>query len=85
MGDSIMRSSVILAASAASVLLWASPGSALSPETTCENAKLRAAARYHQGLVRAHKGANPQGSEPSAHALARCDERFDRAFERAES
>jgi hypothetical protein len=35
--------------------------------------------------VRAHKGANAQGSEPSEHALARCDERFDRAFERAEA
>jgi hypothetical protein len=84
-GDSIMRSSLILAGSTAWVLLWASPGSALSPETTCENAKLGAAARYHQCLVRAHTGANAQGSEPSEHALARCDERFDRAFERAEA
>jgi hypothetical protein len=79
-----MRSYLILVSSAAWVLLWASPGSALSPETTCENAKLRAAAGYHRCLIRAHKEANAHGDEPSEHALARCDERFDRAFERAE-
>ena len=66
-------------------LLWVSTAEALSFETACENAKLSAAARYHQCLTRAYKKANAHGDEPSEEAIARCDERFDRGFERAEA
>jgi hypothetical protein len=80
-----MRSNLILIGSTASVLLWASPGSALSPETSCENAKLRAAAGYYRCLTRAAKEANAAGGELSDAAIEHCDARFDRAFEWAEA
>ena len=80
-----MRPSLFVTSNALMALLWASTAEALSFETACENAKLSAAARYHQCLTRAYKRANPHGDEPSEEAIARCDERFDRGFERAEA
>lgn len=87
-----MRIRLILASSAAWVLLWASPGHAFESETACANAKLRAAAQYSQCLIRVFQQADARGDEASEHgdepsvdAIARCDERFDRAFERAEA
>jgi hypothetical protein len=79
-----MRPAFLLASGAAMVLLCTSPGRALSFETTCESAKLRAAARYSHCLIRA-SDVNAGEAEPSEDAIARCDERFDRAFEQAEA
>jgi hypothetical protein len=82
----VVRLGVIAAGSALVALLGASPGHALSPESACENAKLAAAARYDQCLFRAFKAANARGEEAlSEDARARCDDRFDRAFEQAEA
>jgi hypothetical protein len=79
-----MRPAFLLASGAAMVLLCTSPGRALSFETTCESAKLRAAARYSHCLIRA-SDVNAGEAEPSEDAIARCDERFDRAFEQGGS
>ena len=79
-----MRNNLILASGAVAALLWVSPAAALGFETICENAKLRAASHYFQCLTYAHKRASAHGEELSD-AVARCDERFDRAFERAEA
>jgi hypothetical protein len=57
----------------------------LESETRCENAKLRAAASYYRCLTGAYKKANTRGDELSEHAIARCDKRFNHAFERAET
>ena len=80
-----MRTNPTLAISAASLLLGVQPAGALSPETTCENIKLRAAGAYARCLARAATEANAVGGEPFAPAIMRCDARFDRAFERAEA
>jgi hypothetical protein len=90
-----MRFNLILASSAASMLLWASPAgagsskagpaSALSPATICENAKLRAAGTYASCLMRVLTEANAQGHDASEGEFARCDAGFDRAFEHAEA
>jgi len=80
-----MRINPTLAISAASLLLGVQPAGALSPETTCENIKLRAAGAYARCLARAATEANAVGGELFAPAIMRCDARFDRAFERAEA
>lgn len=80
-----MRLALILTSGAAWVLLWASPAGALSPDTSCENAKLRAAGAYARCLARAAKHANTTGGELSDAAIGRCDAHFDRAFARAEA
>lgn len=80
-----MRPSLILVGSAASALLSASPAAALGFETTCENAKLRAASHYFRCVTHAYKKANALGQEPSEEDVALCDARFDRAFEQAET
>jgi hypothetical protein len=85
-GDIAMRSNIILVGGAAWVLLlWASPAGALSPDTSCENTKLRAAGAYAKCLARVARNANTTGGELSEAAIGRCDAHFDRAFERAEA
>ena len=81
----MMRSALILAGCAASALLWSGPALALSLETACENAKLRAAGTYARCLARAARDANATSDDLSAEAIEHCDERFDRMFERAEA
>jgi hypothetical protein len=67
-----------IGAGTAPALLWANPGSALSPATACENAKLSAAGADVQCLIGALKQANARGQEElTADAIARCDPRLD--------
>jgi hypothetical protein len=54
-------------------------------ETLCENAKLRAADSYVSCLIRVVRTAKVRGYDPSEQEIARCDEGFDRRFERAEA
>ena len=57
------------------------PASALSPETACENGKLRAAGAYAECLARAASTANAVGGELDDAPVERCNDRFDRVFE----
>lgn len=79
---------LIRAVSAAALLLCGvSPALAqasMSPKTRCENTKLRAASSDTSGLVRAITKANIFDKTPSQHAITRCNEHFDLAFNRAE-
>ena len=80
-----MRPSLFVTSGALMALLWVSTAEAFSLETACKDDMLRAASHYHLCLTRAHKKANVLGGAPSEEAIARCDQRFDRAFERAEA
>jgi hypothetical protein len=83
-----MRTSLILASGAVAALLWVSPAlarSTLSPETSCENGKLHAAGAYAECVARAASAANAVGGELDDAWIERCNDRFDRAFERAEA
>jgi hypothetical protein len=78
-----MRSKFILTSGLAAVLLWSFNANA-EQETACVNAKLSTASRYTQCMIRAFNEANVRKHEPSED-IVRCDEKFDRAFERAEA
>jgi hypothetical protein len=90
-----MRTNLILASGAVAALLWVSsagagspeagPALALSPETSCESAKLLAAGAYAECLAHAASAANAVGGELDDAAIEPCNARFDRAFERAEA
>jgi hypothetical protein len=80
-----MRSSLVLGGCCAAALLSSDPAHALSLETTCENIKLRAAGGYARCLARAAKQANSTGSDLTDEGIERCNQRFDRVFEWAET
>jgi hypothetical protein len=80
-----MRSSLVLAGCCAAALSWSGSVDALSPETTCENIKLRAAGGYARCVARAAREANATGADLSDEAVERCNRRFDQVFEFAEA
>jgi hypothetical protein len=88
------RNSVtLLSGSALAVLLGAGPAQALSsetkaglsPEQVCLATKLEAATRYHRCLTYAFRKTIVKGGTPSDERIARCDRRFDDAFDAAEA
>jgi hypothetical protein len=88
------RNSVtLLSGSALAVLLGAGPAQALSsetkaglsPEQVCLASKLEAATRYHRCLTYAIRKTIVKGGAPSDERVARCDRRFDHAFDGAEA